>query len=94
MVPPTRVVSTVIWFISWGDTVEGCTHPWRVSIVPHGPRWVWISLHRLLILPWKVFCNPSLTYMHHGFSPLSTHCIALPLPFGQYSNSDQVLVEN
>ena len=40
------------------------------------------------------FCNPSLTYMHHGFSPLSTHCIALPLPFGQYSNSVQVPVEN
>ena len=40
------------------------------------------------------FCNPSLTYMHHGFSPLSTHCIALPLPFGQYSNSVQVHVEN
>ena len=38
-------------------------------------------------------CNPSWTYMHHGFSPLSTHCIALPFPFGQYSNSVQVLVE-
>ena len=40
------------------------------------------------------FWNPSLTYMHHGFSPLSTHPIALPLPFGQYSNSVQVPVEN
>ena len=40
------------------------------------------------------FYNPSLTYMHHGFSPLSTHCIVLPLPFGQYSNSVQVAVEN
>ena len=38
-------------------------------------------------------CNPSLTYMHHGFSPLSTHCIDLPLPFGQYSNLVQVPVE-
>ena len=38
-------------------------------------------------------CNPSWTYMHHGFSPLSTHCIALPLPFGQYSNSVQVPME-
>ena len=40
------------------------------------------------------FCNPSLTYMHHGFALLSTHCIALPLPFDQYSNSVQVPVEN
>ena len=40
------------------------------------------------------FCNPSLTYMHHGFSPLSTHCISHPLPFCQYSNSVQVPVEN
>ena len=38
-------------------------------------------------------CNPSWTYMHHGFSLLSTHCIALPLPFSQYSNLVQVLVE-
>ena len=38
--------------------------------------------------------NPSWTYMHHGFSPLSTHCIALPLPFDQYSNSVQVPMEN
>ena len=58
MVPPTRVVSTVIWCISWGGTAEGCTHPWRVSIVPHGPRWVWISLHGLLILSWKVSVIP------------------------------------
>ena len=40
------------------------------------------------------FCNPSLTYMYHGFSPLSTHRIDPPLPFGQYSNSVQVPVEN
>ena len=39
------------------------------------------------------FYNPSLTYMHHGFSPLSTHCITLHLPFGQYSNLVQVPVE-
>ena len=58
MVPPTRVVSIVKWCISWGNTAEGCTHPWRVSIVPHGPRWVWISLQGLLILPWKVFVIP------------------------------------
>ena len=54
MVPPTRVVSTAKWCISFGNTIERCTHPWRVSIVPHGPGWVWISLHGLLILPWKV----------------------------------------
>ena len=36
-----------------GNTVEGCTQP-LVSIVPHGPIWVWISLHKVLILPWKV----------------------------------------
>ena len=58
MVPLTRVVSIVIWCISWGDTAEGCTHPWRVSIVPHEPRWVWISLQGLLILPWKVSVIP------------------------------------
>ena len=41
-------------------------------------------------------CNPSLTYMHHGFSPLSTHCIALPLgvPFDHNSSSVQVLEGN
>ena len=38
MAPPTRVVSTVIWCISWGDTAEGCTHPLKVSIVSDGPR--------------------------------------------------------
>ena len=58
MVPPTRVVSIFIWCTSWGNHVGGCTHPWRVSIVPHGPRWVWISLHGLLILPWKVSVIP------------------------------------
>ena len=58
MVPPTRVVSTAKWCISWGNTAKRCTHPWRVSIVPHGPSWVWISLHRLLILPWKVSVIP------------------------------------
>ena len=58
MVPLTGVVSTVIWCISWGDTAEGCTHPWRVSIVPHRPRWIWISLHGLLILPWDVSVIP------------------------------------
>ena len=36
-----------------GTMHEGTLIPWRVSIVPHGPIWVWISLHRLLILPWK-----------------------------------------
>ena len=40
------------------------------------------------------FYNPSLTYMHKGFSPPSTHCIALPLPFRRYSNSTQVPMEN
>ena len=30
-----------------------CTLP-LVSIVTHGSRWVWISLYRLLPLPWKV----------------------------------------
>ena len=55
---PTRVVSIFIWCTSLGNHVGGCTHPWRVSIVPHGPRWVWISLHGLLILPWKVSVIP------------------------------------
>ena len=36
MVPPTRVVSISIWCISWGNHVGGCTHPWRIYIVPHG----------------------------------------------------------
>ena len=36
-----------------GNTVGGCTHP-LFSIVTHGSRWVWISLYRLLPLPWKV----------------------------------------
>ena len=40
------------------------------------------------------FYNPSLTCMHEGFSPLNTHYTTLPLPFGQYSNSVQVPVEN
>ena len=31
----------------------GCTHP-MVSVVPHGSRWVWISLPGLLILPCEV----------------------------------------
>ena len=39
--------------ISWGNTVGGCTRP-LVSIFPHRPTWVWISLYRLLPLPWKV----------------------------------------
>ena len=54
---PTRVVCTAIRCISWGNTAEGCTHP-RVSIVPHGPIWVWISSQGLLILPWKVSIIP------------------------------------
>ena len=58
MVPLTRVVRIFIWCTSWGNHVGGCTHPWRVSIVPHGPRWVWISLNWLLILPWKVSVIP------------------------------------
>ena len=40
-----------------GDTTEGCTHP-LISIVPHGPIWVWISPQGLLILPWKVSVIP------------------------------------
>ena len=28
--------------------------PCKVPIVPHGSRWVWISLYRLLPLVWKV----------------------------------------
>ena len=58
MIPPTRVVSTAIWCITWGNTAEGCTYPWRVSIVPHGPICCWISPHGLLILPWKVSVIP------------------------------------
>ena len=57
MVPPTRVVSIVKWCINWGNTAKGCTHP-LVSIVPHGPRWVWISPQGSLILPWKVSIVP------------------------------------
>ena len=43
--------------ISWGNIVEGCTRP-LAPIVPHGPIWVWISLHGLLILPWDVSIIP------------------------------------
>ena len=39
--------------ISLGNTIDGCTHP-LVPIVPHRPRWVWISLPGLLIFPCKV----------------------------------------
>ena len=58
MVPLTRVVSIVKWCISWGNIAERCTHPWMASIVPHEPRWVWMSLLGLLILPWKVSVIP------------------------------------
>ena len=40
-----------------GDTAEGCIHP-LVSIVPHRPISVWISLHRSLIMPWNVSIVP------------------------------------
>ena len=41
------------------------------------------------------FCNPSLTCMHYGFSPLSTHCTALPLgvPFGSIQVQPRFLRE-
>ena len=37
MVPSTRVVSTTIWCISWRHNAGGCTHPWKVYVIPHGP---------------------------------------------------------
>ena len=37
----------------WRHHVGGCTHP-MVSIVPHGSRWIWISLPGLMILPCEV----------------------------------------
>ena len=37
MVPPTRVLSTVIWCISLRDNAGCFTHPWRVHVIPHGP---------------------------------------------------------
>ena len=46
----TRVVSTVIWCISWRNSAEGCTNPWRVSIITHGPIYTEAPLHSLLAL--------------------------------------------
>ena len=71
MVPSTRVVSTAKWCISWGNTAERCTHPWRVSIVPHVPIWYWISLNGLLVLPWKVSVIPH----RHICTMLSLHWV-------------------
>ena len=48
MVPPTRVVSTAIWGISWGNNAEGYTHPWRASIIPHGLICIRVSIHWVL----------------------------------------------
>ena len=48
--PPTRVVSISIWCICWRHHVGGCTHPRRVSIVPHKPICIRFSLHWVLIV--------------------------------------------
>ena len=48
MVPLNRVVSTNIWCISWENTTEGCTHPWRASVIPHGPICIRVSIHWVL----------------------------------------------
>ena len=50
MVSPTMVVSTAIWCISWRIDAKGCTHPWRVSIVSHGPICIRVSLHWILTM--------------------------------------------
>ena len=34
--------------ILWRHHVGGCTHPWRISIVRHGPMGSKVSLHRVL----------------------------------------------
>ena len=41
-------------------------------------------------------CNPSWTYMHHGFSPQGIDCTALPLgvSFDHNSSSVHVMWEN
>ena len=81
----------IIWrsrrCISWGNTVEGCTHP-LVSIVPHGPIWVWISLHRSLILPWNVPVIPhrhirSKVCLHRVFTVLFSlfHLVTIQIQF-------------
>ena len=67
------------------------------SIGLYSPSWTYLGLDfspQVVDSTMEGFCNPSLTYMHHGFSSLSTHCIALPLPFGKYSNLVQVPMEN
>ena len=33
--------------ILWRHHVGGCTHPWRISIVPHGHVCSRVSLHRV-----------------------------------------------
>ena len=48
--------------------MDGCTHP-LVSIVPYRHILVWISLHGLLTLPWKVPVIPH----GHVFSRVSLH---------------------
>ena len=44
--------------ILWRHHVGGCTHPWRISIFPHGHACFRVSLHRVLILPWNVSVIP------------------------------------
>ena len=47
---PTRVESISIWCICWRHHVGRCTHPWRISIIPHGPTCIRISLHWVLTM--------------------------------------------
>ena len=42
---PSRVVSIAIWCISWRHCARGCTHPWRVYVILHGPICIRVSFH-------------------------------------------------
>ena len=60
MVPPTRVVSTSIWYISWRHSTGGCSHPWRVYVIPHGPIFIRVSLYwvlTMLLSLWVFHCG-------------------------------------
>ena len=50
VVPLIRVISTAIWCISWRHNAVGCTHPWRVYVVPHGPICIRVPLHWVLTM--------------------------------------------
>ena len=36
--------------VLWRHNIRGCTHPWRISIVPHGHVCSRVSLHRVLTI--------------------------------------------